>query len=62
MHTTRMKDMASDLAVALKENNAEHAPPLALAYRHAVERRDEEDVRQQVMADAGLAPNRRTSF
>ena len=43
----RMRDMASDIASALKENEADgkHAPPLALAYRHAVERRDEEDVR-----------------
>ena len=53
----RMRNLATDLSSVL-EADARHgkdAPPLALAYRYAVERRDEEHAKQEALLRGGVA-------
>ena len=55
----RMRHMASDLARALDSGAGKdrHAPPLAMAYKYAVEQRDQADVQQSAL---GLGDSRRS--
>ena len=58
----RMAMMADDISQVLKDDSkaGRDAPPLALAYRYAVERRDEDDARQQALLQAGIGPSAAT--